>query len=273
MAAVPGHVHAETYPDSLKQIGSWTLVANASSRSFHSCSMRRIQTDGFAIYIGLTAGGVQYFGTSAPQWDLKAHQTYPLSLKIGAEPFTFSGTAMSNDTLNVDAAPEFFAALQSGQMLSVAGNQRHFAMDLDGIEGATAGLRECMTTYKDRTVPIARMPSRPPPRSVGSSVTQEPSFLSILRDKGFTVKKYALPVYPASSRLASEEGTVYVKVRFPIEGGAPDVVSVERSSGHPALDKAATDALQQMHIEPYQKDGKSTPIALVVPMRFILFTR
>lgn len=270
--SVAPRVGAETFPGSLKQIGSWTLVANASSRAFHSCSMRRVQSDGFAIFIGLSAGDVPYFGTSAPRWDLQARRTYPLSLTVGARPFTFNAVAMSNDTLSVDAAPEFFAALQSGQTLGITANQRRFAMDIEGIEAAMAGLRECVANYKSRTVPIARAPSGFPPES-RLRAAAEASTLSRLRDRGFVVKNFALPVYPASSKLAQEEGLAYVKVRFPAEGGSPDVITLEHSSGYPALDQAAIDSMKEMRIEPYLKDGKPTAISIVLPVQFRLIDR
>ncbi len=259
---VAARAGAETFPGSLKQIGTWTLVANASSRAFHSCSMRRVQSDGFAIFIGLTGGGAHYFGTSAPRWDLKVRQTYPMSLKVGSRQFTFTGTGISDDTLTVDAGPDFFAVLQSGQTLSIAANQRHFAMDLEGIEAATAALRECATNYNGRTVPVAMPAPRPP----GTSATRPKTASNA---NALVIRVPAKPVYPELSIIAREEGKVMVKVTFDAKG-IPEVIYVESSSGYPALDKSATDAVQRMRIEPRVVDGQSSPITVVLPIQFLL---
>ena len=110
---VPARALPQNFPESAAQVGSWTLVATAASRTFQHCTMRRVHNDGFAIYLGLTPCGVHFFAASAPRWGLQARPTYPTSLTVGARQFTFTGLARTTDALTVDAGLDFFAVLQS----------------------------------------------------------------------------------------------------------------------------------------------------------------
>lgn len=258
---------AQNFPESATQIGSWTLVATAVSRTFQNCTMRRVENDGFAIYLGLSPGGVHFFAASAPRWGLQARQTYPTSLMAGARQFTFTGVARTADALTVDAGPDFFAALQSGQQIGITANQRHFTMVLADFDAAMARLKACTKEYAGRTLQGVSGPPIPRPQSTPS--TSGTSFPEATGGPPVVLKVTPKPVYPESSRMAGEEGTVRLKVTFRTDG-APQFISVEQSSGHPALDKAATDAAKEARIEPYLNDGKPSPFILVIPIRFAL---
>ena len=77
------------------------------------------------------------------------------------------------------------------------------------------------------------------------------------------------PIYPDGSPMAAEERTVRLKVTFRTDG-TPQFISVDQSSGRPALDKAATNAAKEVRIEPYLNEGKPSPFTSVIPIRFEL---
>jgi TonB family protein len=265
---IPQRAHAQHFPGSMVQVGSWTLFASAAARTFSRCTVRRVQADGFAIHVGLTPGGVQLFGASAPRWEMKPRQRYPTSLTVDGRQFTSTGMATSADALDIDAAPEFFAALQSARQISVAANQRHFTMHMEGFEAASARLSDCVKEYAGRVLSAAATQPMPPaPRAAGAP--SRPSPFATAGGTPIIIRVTPRPTYPDASRLAGEEGTVMIKVTFDFEG-TPQLISVERSSGFPALDQAATDAVREMRIEPYTKDGKPESAVIVVPMRFTL---
>lgn len=266
--AMPERARAQNFPESAVQIGSWTLVATAVSRTFQHCTIRRVQSDGFSLYLGLTPGGVQFFAASAPRWGLQARQTYPTSLTVGARQFTFTGMARTADALNVDAGPDFFAALQSGLQIGVTANQRHFTMTLDDFDAAMARLKSCAREYAGRTLPAASAPPIPPPQSAAPSASSA-AIPAPRSEPPLVMRVTPKPAYPDASRMAGEEGTVKLKVTFRTNG-APQFITVEESSGYPALDKAATDAMKEARIEPYVQDGKPTPFIVIIPIRFQL---
>lgn len=266
--SVSARAQVQHFPGSMVQVGSWTLVASAASRTFNRCTIRRLQGDGFALHVSLTPGGVQFLAASAPRWELKPRQTYPTSLTVGSRRFTFSGMAISADTLTIDAAPEFFEALQSAQQIDASANQRHFTMPLEGFETATARLKNCVKEYAGRALPGIPVPPAPP----APSTAPPTSAAAIPVTKGgppLVMQVTPKPSYPDASRMAGEEGTVRLKVTFHTNG-APQFISVDESSGYPALDKAATDAMKEARIEPYVQGGKPTPFTVIIPIRFQL---
>ena len=64
---------------------------------------------------------------------------------------------------------------------------------------------------------------------------------------GFLVPPNTL--YPARSRKAGEQGSVMVRV-FVDVAGRPAQVTLETSSGHPALDDSAVSAMRAARIRP-----------------------
>ena len=77
------------------------------------------------------------------------------------------------------------------------------------------------------------------------------------------------PVYP---RLAKEEGWEgIVLLKFLVRtNGTPDHISVQRSSGHTILDKAAMDAIRQWRFTPAMDGNFPVEKYLQVPLKFAL---
>ena len=77
------------------------------------------------------------------------------------------------------------------------------------------------------------------------------------------------PDYPIPSRRRREEGIVLLNVQVQIDG-TPAAVSLNRSCGHPLLDRAALDAVRRWTFEPARAAGVPISSLVVVPVRFSL---
>lgn len=77
------------------------------------------------------------------------------------------------------------------------------------------------------------------------------------------------PVYPALSRRLGQQGQAWLKVLVDADG---KVLSAEiaQSSGHPALDQSALDAVRQWAFIPGKRDGVPERMWVHVPISFRL---
>ena len=77
------------------------------------------------------------------------------------------------------------------------------------------------------------------------------------------------PVYPTRSRRAGEEGVSTLRVLVDA-GGQPTQVSVQASSGYPALDESALAAVRAAKFRPYVEAGQAQPVWVTISIRFKL---
>jgi TonB family protein len=77
------------------------------------------------------------------------------------------------------------------------------------------------------------------------------------------------PRYPESSRLAGEQGVVLVRVDVATSGNVNRVL-LGRSSGYPALDRAAVEAVKGWKFHPASAAGIAMTSEVTVPVRFEL---
>ncbi|MEK6235454.1 MAG: energy transducer TonB, partial [Planctomycetales bacterium] len=75
------------------------------------------------------------------------------------------------------------------------------------------------------------------------------------------------PEYPRELWLQEIEGRVYVNVTVRMDGRTQDV-QVHKSSGYPAMDRAAVAALQLCVLTPAKRGGKPIEKRLRVPIDF-----
>jgi protein TonB len=74
------------------------------------------------------------------------------------------------------------------------------------------------------------------------------------------------PIYPREAAARGEHGAVTLLIHVS-DRGLTTGADVIESSGHPALDEAALEAVRKWHFRPGLKDGKAVPFDM--PMRFI----
>jgi periplasmic protein TonB len=77
------------------------------------------------------------------------------------------------------------------------------------------------------------------------------------------------PEYPRLAKRMGESGRVVVRV-FIDAGGLARDARVDRSSGHPRLDEAATAAVQKARFKPYTENGHAVAGWAFIPIEFEL---
>lgn len=77
------------------------------------------------------------------------------------------------------------------------------------------------------------------------------------------------PSYPESARRERIEGTALLKVRV-TERGRVETVVVDRSAGHPDLDKAAAEAVRQWRFDPARRGASPVAVWVLIPVKFEL---
>ncbi|HYI85147.1 MAG TPA: energy transducer TonB [Acetobacteraceae bacterium] len=77
------------------------------------------------------------------------------------------------------------------------------------------------------------------------------------------------PEYPAPARDRGEEGVVGLRLLVGADGTTREV-RLQRSSGNPMLDRAATDAARRWEVEPASLGGRLAEAWFEVPVRFRL---
>ena len=109
-------------------------------------------------------------------------------------------------------------------------------------------------------VPVVAAPAPPapppPPKIIPASAVQY-------------LGEPPVPEYPRLSIRANETGRVMLRIWID-EGGLPQKVSVERSSGHPRLDEAGLAVMKKARFKPYTENGQAVAGWAFVPFDFAL---
>jgi protein TonB len=77
------------------------------------------------------------------------------------------------------------------------------------------------------------------------------------------------PAYPAVSRRGGEQGRVLLRVLVDA-AGAPTQVSLQTSSGHERLDRAAQSAVARWRFVPARRGAEPVAAWVTVPIEFSL---
>jgi protein TonB len=75
------------------------------------------------------------------------------------------------------------------------------------------------------------------------------------------------PHYPPLSKRMREEGKVMLRILVN-EKGRPERIEIQKSSGFPRLDDAATQAALAAVFKPYMEDGRPVSVYAIVPINF-----
>ncbi len=171
-ALLPGLAGANLIADSLVQVGPWRVGAytRGTTTMFDHCSLYRVQSEGFAVAVGLTPKGIWSMALEAPDWGLTPQEVYTTAIAVGTTAtYTFTGRAVSARVLTLDVAPELFSQLKTGATFSASANKRDFKISLDGIEAASTRIRDCVKQYAGQAgaAPPSGSPSGPLPGPAG----------------------------------------------------------------------------------------------------------
>jgi hypothetical protein len=158
-ALAPGPAGANLITDSLVQVGPWRVGAytRGTTTVFDHCSFYPVQSEGFAVAVGLSPTGIWSMALEAPDWGLTSQEVYTTVISVGsAGSFTFTGRAVSPRVMTLDVAPELFPELKTGATFQASANKRDYKISLDGIEAVKIRTKDCVKQY------VAR-PSNAPP--------------------------------------------------------------------------------------------------------------
>lgn len=108
----------------------------------------------------------------------------------------------------------------------------------------------------------AERPPTPEPAPVAAPVRSAPKTVSI---HGVSYRQPPAIEYPEAADGA--EGSVLLRVRVSGQGEV-EGVSVERSSGHVLLDRAAQQQIRAARFHPYRENGVAQPVHVLVPIDF-----
>lgn len=114
----------------------------------------------------------------------------------------------------------------------------------------------------------------PPPQPVKPVQVAKPAPVQaeVLVSKPRFAAPPQAPEYPTQARRRKQEGVVLVEVRLDARGGQR-ARAVLKSSGFPALDEAALDAVARWQFLPEQNNGLGVPSRVQIPVRFALARR
>jgi len=105
-----------------------------------------------------------------------------------------------------------------------------------------------------------RTASITPAPALGSGVTQT------ARPRG---GYQVVPTYPATARRLGAQGTTLLRVLVQDDGRVGDV-QIQRSAGHPDLDRAAEEAVRRWRFDPARKGTQAVAIWVLLPVEFHL---
>src|SRR5258708_1580056 len=114
---------------------------------------------------------------------------------------------------------------------------------------------------KPQPKPAPQVPTTSTPQAAAPAAPSAPRTVSASQVAYLTPPS---PIYPARSRRAGEKGTVTVSVLIDATG-RPTEVSVQGSSGHPALDESAVSAVRAARFRPYSEGGIPQAVRVLVP--------
>ena len=112
-----------------------------------------------------------------------------------------------------------------------------------------------------QAAPVENAPQTAPPAQPAAPKTVPASQVAYLDPPN--------PIYPVRARRAGQKGTVTLRVLIDVTG-RPAQVSLQRSSGHEALDEAALSAVRAARFRPYAEGGIAQAVWVLVPINFVL---
>ena len=112
-----------------------------------------------------------------------------------------------------------------------------------------------------QAAPVENAPQTAPPAQPAAPRTVSASQVAYLDPPN--------PIYPTRAKRAGQKGTVVLRVLIDVTG-RPAQVSVQRSSGHEALDEAGLSAVRAARFRPYAEAGIAQAVWVLVPINFVL---
>ena len=101
----------------------------------------------------------------------------------------------------------------------------------------------------------------------GCGGTSEPPAAPAIAPTELAAIETPPPTYPPEAECNSDGGTTVLRVTIE-QDGVPSQVAQAQSSGHPALDKAALEAVRTWKFRAATRNGKPVSHTITVPVNF-----
>jgi protein TonB len=182
----------------------------------------------------------------ASMWFTQDHPAIPM----------FQAGEFSLDTIPADAAPATIVIEPTPPAMEEVKEEAEEPDDVDLEETEEEPDSEIQPSEVPPPPAAPAQATPPPPAPVDS--TTRPSSLSAegASSQGVTdaarLQSYIRPIYPPGARARGEEGSVTVRAVVTSAGKA-QTAEVVRSSGYPALDQAAMNAVRRARFIPARK--------------------
>ena len=112
--------------------------------------------------------------------------------------------------------------------------------------------------------PVAAAPAAPEPQAAAAPAAPPAPPKTV---SGVEYIQPPQPDYPPVARRNGEEGKVMLRVLVN-DGGRPEKVDVQKSSGFARLDEAARQAALRARFKPHLEDGKPVAVYALIPINF-----
>lgn len=122
--------------------------------------------------------------------------------------------------------------------------------------------------------PVAAAPAAPEPQAAAAPAAPPapPAPAAPAPPKTVSGVEYLQPPqpdYPPIAKRNGEEGKVMLRVLVS-DGGRPEKVDVQKSSGYARLDEAARQAALRARFKPHLEDGKPVAVYALIPINFAI---
>lgn len=116
--------------------------------------------------------------------------------------------------------------------------------------------------------PTTRPSTATPTRAVPAVAPAAPSAPAAAPAASPSYRSLSAPEYPAEAKAAGIEGTTLLRLGIDASGRVR-TIDIDVSSGHNALDGAASDAVERWTFNPATSDGRAIDSQIRVPVQFI----
>lgn len=134
------------------------------------------------------------------------------------------------------------------------------------VPSSTAGSPTPSRTRRDAGRDLVGPAREPGAREPGAAAARSGEVSRFARPAG---GYQVIPQYPPAARHERVEGTTLLKVLVLADGRVGNV-TVQKSAGHPDLDRAAAEAVRQWHFDPARRGSEAVATEVLLPVEFQL---
>ncbi len=143
--------HAEPVAlQSTKPIYQWKTESNNDDKGFDHCLVKNMYDNGTMMILAENRDGVTRLALHFPQDKMQPNQQYDLTIQIDKrDVFPVDAVAINSQVMTIGIPEALPDQMRKGNVLHLRGPSDEVVFLLDGMDGAVAALRDCVTTNKN----------------------------------------------------------------------------------------------------------------------------